>query len=276
MKRILWITILAFAFALVMGGCTPGATETPIPTLSLSAPDSSDLNQVKASAVVVPTQEVRMSFVISGLVDDVTVVEGDQVTAGETIISLDTSELEYNLIVAESALTSAEVDAQLTRLLRKKFDFDTYNFVWVSPPGEKIIIADAKVDQMQSALEVVKASIAQGILTAPFDGTVVDVNVSPGEYVQPGQVLIEIARLNDLRIETTDLNELDVAAIEIGQSATVYIEAFDKEFPGKVTAISPISDTIGGDVVFKVTIQLDEQPENLLWGMSTDVEINIE
>ena len=276
MKRILWITILAFTFALVMGGCTPGATATPIPTLSLSAPDSSDLNQVKASAVVVPAQEARMSFVISGLVDDVTVAEGDQVTAVETLISLDTSELEYNLIVAESALTSAEVDAQLTRLLRKKFDFDTYNFVWVSPPGEKIIIADAKVDQMRSALEVVKASIAQGILTAPFDGTVVEVNVSPGEYVQPGQVLIEIARLNDLRIETTDLSELNIAAVEVGQPATVYIEAFDKEFPGKVTAISPISDTIGGDVVFKVTIQLDEQPENLLWGMSTDVEINIE
>jgi len=43
-----------------------------------------------------------------------------------------------------------------------------------------------------------------------------------------------------------------------------------------VTSISPIADTIGSDVVFKVTIKLDEQPKNLLWGMSTDVEINVE
>jgi hypothetical protein len=43
-----------------------------------------------------------------------------------------------------------------------------------------------------------------------------------------------------------------------------------------VTAISPISDTIGGDVVYKVTVQLDEQPIDLLWGMSADVEIDVD
>jgi multidrug efflux pump subunit AcrA (membrane-fusion protein) len=67
-----------------------------------------------------------------------------------------------------------------------------------------------------------------------------------------------------------------VAEVRIGQPATVYVEALDEEFPGVVTAISPISDTIGGDVVFKVTIQLSEQPKELLWGMSADVEIKTE
>jgi hypothetical protein len=43
-----------------------------------------------------------------------------------------------------------------------------------------------------------------------------------------------------------------------------------------VTAISPISDTLGGDVVFKVTIKLNEQPADLLWGMTADVEIQTE
>jgi multidrug efflux pump subunit AcrA (membrane-fusion protein) len=89
-------------------------------------------------------------------------------------------------------------------------------------------------------------------------------------------VIVELARLDELQIETTDLSELNVAAVQIGQSAAVFVEALDAEFPGKVTAISPISNTIGGDVVFTVTIQLDEQPAALLWGMSADVEINIE
>jgi HlyD family secretion protein len=40
-----------------------------------------------------------------------------------------------------------------------------------------------------------------------------------------------------------------------------------------VTDISRISSTVGGDVVFKVTINLDEQPQGLLWGMSADVKI---
>jgi len=242
----------------------------------LNEPESSSLSRVKASAVVVPTQEARLSFVISGLVEEVKVKEGDQVSAGDILVSLDTSELEYNLIAAEAALSAAEIDAELARLRRKKFDSKTFNFIYVSPPGEKIIIADAKVEQMRSALEVVKASISQGTLLAPSDGTVVEVNVSPGEYIQPTQAVIILVNLDDLLIETTDLSELDVAAVKIGQPATVYIEALDGEFPGQVTAISPISNTIGGDVVFKVTIQLDEKPKALLWGMSADVEIDVE
>ena len=80
--------------------------------------------------------------------------------------------------------------------------------------------------------------------------------------------------LENLQIETTDLSELNIATVEVGQPASVYVEALDEEFPGKVTAISPISETIGGDVVFRVSIQLDKQPADLLWGMSTEVTID--
>jgi hypothetical protein len=44
-------------------------------------------------------------------------------------------------------------------------------------------------------------------------------------------------------------------------------------FDGEVISISPIADTVGGDVVFKVTIAFDEQPKGLLWGMTAEVTI---
>jgi RND family efflux transporter MFP subunit len=276
MNRILRITFLVSALILVITSCSPAAPETPIPAIALDVSDTSALSQVQASAVVVPAKESQLSFVISGLVEDVTVSEGDQVQAGQTLVKLDTSELEYDVVAAEAALTSEIVEARLQKLRDKKFDFRTFKFVRVSPPAEKIEAADSRVEQSQYAVEVAKASLAQGTLLAPFDGTVVEVNIAPGEYVQPAQAVIDLVDLENLKIETTDLSELDVAMVEVGQSANVYIEALDDEFPGKVTAISPISDTIGGDVVFKVTIQLDEQPDTLLWGMSVDVEINVE
>jgi RND family efflux transporter MFP subunit len=276
MKRILWIAFLVFALILVLAGCSPAATATPLPAISLDVSGTSTFSQVQASAVVVPAKESRLSFVISGLVEDVAVAEGDQVQAGQALAKLDTSELEYDVISAEAALTSTIVDAELQKLRDKKFDFRTFKFVHVSPPAEKIEAADSRVEQSRFALEVAKASLAQGTLLAPFDGTVVEVNISPGEYVQPAQTVITIADLSNLQIETTDLSELNVAAVEIGQPATAYVEALDEEFPGRVTVISPVSNTLGGDVVFKVTIQLDEQPKELLWGMSADVEINVE
>ena len=273
-KQTFWTIFIVSVLVLTVTSCGSAATATPIPPISLDTTDTSASGQVKASAVVVPAQESRLSFVISGLVEEVAVKEGDKVEAGQILVQLDTTELEFDIVAAKAALTSAEIDAQIQRQPRKKFDLDTFKFIYESAPPEKLQAADAKVDQMQSALDAAKASFAQGTLEAPFAGTVTSVDVQAGEYINPGQVLITLAKLNELQIETTDLSELNIAAVKVGQPATVFVEALNDNFPGKVTTISPISNKIGGDVVFKVTIKLDEQPKALLWGMSADVEIN--
>jgi len=221
-----------------------------------------------------PADEAHLSFVISGLVKEVVVKEGDRIEAGQALLALDMAEQEFAVVAAEEALFSAQVNAQLQRIRNKQYRDG--KFIVTSGPREQIVVADSKVEQRQAALETAKASLAQSTLLAPFEGTVVEINVSPGEYVQSSQVVVSLADLNNLQVETTDLSELNVAAISVGQSAKVFVEALNEEYEGKVTAISPISDTIGGDVVFKVTIQLDNQPDDLLWGMSADVEINVE
>jgi HlyD family secretion protein len=91
--------------------------------------------------------------------------------------------------------------------------------------------------------------------------------------VVPGQTVIVLGDLSRYRIETTDLSERDVTRIQIGQPASVFIEALGEQFTGEVIDIDRVSSTLGGDVVFKVTIGLDEQPHGLLWGMSADVQI---
>lgn len=274
MKRTLWATLLVSALVLLAAGCEPAATA--IPTVSLASIDTTEASQVKAFAVVQPAWESRLSFVISGMVEEVTVKKGDQVQAGQALVKLNTTNLEYDIAVAESALTVAEIEAEILRQPSKRFNTDSFRFEYKSAAGELIQQADSRAEQKRLALDVAKESLAQATLEAPLAGTVVEVNVSPGEYVQPAQIVIVIAALDDLQVETTDLSELDVAAIKIDQPATVFIEALDKEFTGSVTAISPIADTVGGDVVFNVTIRLDEKSKDLLWGMSADVEINVE
>jgi len=210
------------------------------------------------------------------MVKEVTVKEGDQVQAGQALVKLDTTNLEYNITAAEAALNAAESEAEVQRQPRKRFNLDSFKFEYVSAAEELIQQAESRAEQKRLDVEIAKASLAQATLEAPFAGTVVKVDIAPGEYVQPTQVVIVIASLDDLQVETTDLSELNVAAVETGQPAVVFVEALDEEFTGKVTLISPISDTVGGDVVFNVTIQLDKKPKDLLWGMSADVEINIE
>jgi len=276
MKRIFQTTQILFAIILLAAGCSPASATTPIPTVSLVSQGASEGSQVKASAVILPVQESRLSFVISGMVEEVTVKEGDQVQEGQALVKLDTTNMEYEVAAAEAALAAAESEAEIQRQSRKRFNFDSFQFEYLSAAGELIQQADSRADQRRWAVEAAKASVAQATLVAPFEGTVVEVRISPGEYVQPAQVVIVIATLEELQVETTDLSELNVAAVETGQSATVFVEALGEEFAGRVTSISPIADTVGGDVVFNVTVRLDETPKDLLWGMSADVEINVE
>ena len=82
-----------------------------------------------------------------------------------------------------------------------------------------------------------------------------------------------IGDLSNFQVQTTDLSERDAPLVQPGQAATISVPALGGQFPGKVMEISHISSTVGGDVVYKVTLQFDTQPKGLLWGMTTDVEI---
>ena len=141
---------------------------------------------------------------------------------------------------------------------------------------EQLAIAQAAVTQAEAALDSAQATLNQSTLIAPFDGTVADLLVSPGQIVMPGQVVLTLADLSQLQVETTDLSERDVTEVQVGQEATVYVEALNVDVPARVARISPLASTVGGDVVYTVVIALEGQPEGLRLGMSVEVEIATE
>jgi len=232
----------------------------------------SDQESIIASAVIVPAQVSQLGFITSALVKEIAVKEGNQVKAGDVLVVLDVPELQFAVAAAEAALRSAEANAELQRYKRVKDRRRGRVFFDVVPP-EVRQLADAQVQQAQAALEVAQASLAQGTLTAPYDATVAQINIVPGELVQLDQPVVTLATLNNLQIETTDLSERDITKVNFGDSANIFIEALNANVTGKVTGISPRADVVGGDVVFKVTIALDEQPDGLLWGMTAEVVI---
>ena len=142
--------------------------------------------------------------------------------------------------------------------------------------AEQLAAARAAVAQAEAGLETARAALNQATLLAPFGGTVADLQVGLGQIVVPGQVILTLADMNHLRVETTDLSERDVARVQVGQRATVFIEALGVDVPGSVVLISPQASTLGGDVVYSVVVDLDGLPEGLRLGMSVEVEIATE
>ncbi len=82
--------------------------------------------------------------------------------------------------------------------------------------------------------------------------------------------------LGALRVETTDLNEIDVARVEVGDEATVTFDALpDLTLNGTVVAIAPRAEA-GTGVNYTVTVELEEIPAALRWGMTAFVDIAVE
>jgi len=229
-------------------------------------------NTVTASAVIVPVQVSHLGFLTSAPVKEVAVNEGDEVSAGQTLVLLNAPELEYNLLAAEAALHSAQAEEKVQSYRRVKDRRNGRVFFDVVPP-EVREIAHAHVQQAQAALEIAQAGLAESTLVAPYDATVASVDVLPGEYVQQNQVVVTLATLNNLQLETTDLSERDIANVKIGAPVNISVDASNENISGTVIGISPLASVVGGDIVFKVTIAFDKQPENLLWGMTAEVTI---
>jgi multidrug resistance efflux pump len=142
----------------------------------------------------------------------------------------------------------------------------------VPPDASGTALLQLKQDQL--AVQTAQEDLDGTRLIAPFSGEVAAVTASVGDYVSPGQIILVISDVNHMHIETTDLSERDVPEVKLGQVATVSIKALNQNVSGKVSAISPTADTLGGDVVYKVVILLDTIPSNLRAGMSVDVQFN--
>lgn len=168
------------------------------------------------------------------------------------------------------ALANASFDAASAALQEAQW--------YVSELKGETIPADAtgaKLAQLQQARDSLKAAQAKlenTHLLAPFAGTITTLNIVAGEYVVPGQALIAISDVTNLQVVTTDLSERDISSVSVGQNVSVFVEALNVEITGQVLSISPVADTLGGDVVYKTTITLNELPEGIRAGMSVTVQ----
>ncbi len=171
------------------------------------------------------------------------------------------NELDVNQAEAELLSAQTEYNAALVQVEKLKN----------GPDPDALALAQAQVKNAQAQLAASQSALDDVELKAPFAGTVSKVSVNSGEWVIPGQPILVLADVDNLRVETTDLSERDVPRVSVGQPVTVLVKALDQQIKGRVIDISPLADTLGGDVVYKTTIALDTHPQGLRAGMSVDV-----
>ncbi len=163
--------------------------------------------------------------------------------------------------IAQLVGSLAQADANLRQ---KKF----------GPKPEEIAVAQARVQQAQTALDQANAGLAKAKLIAPISGTINGLAMNVGELMQAGSPVALIVDVSELRVETTELDEFGVTAISKGQSVRVTIDALpDKVLNGTVLyIISPALPLDPNQTTYTATIALETQDSALRYGMNVKVE----
>jgi multidrug resistance efflux pump len=173
---------------------------------------------------------------------------------------LDVAEADSLMVVAQAQLEVAEREVGTLK---------------AGPDPEDVRLSEERLANAQAQLLAAESALRDLEMVAPFAGTVSVLYIHDNQYIAPGEPVLLLADLNHLRVETTDLNEIDVARVGVGSSAIVTFDALpDVSVRGVVTRIA--SKASGGSGVnYTVVIELDEIPPRLLWGMTAFVDIEV-
>ena len=128
---------------------------------------------------------------------------------------------------------------------------------------------------LEARLEAAEAGVAAFSVIAPFDGVVAELNAKAGSSINAGEVAVTVADLSGWLIETTDLTEIDVVTLADGQPVKVTLDAIpEATLNGVIESISQTYEEKQGDIVYAVTVALDDSHPSLRWGMTAVVKFD--
>jgi len=137
------------------------------------------------------------------------------------------------------------------------------------PQGGEIV---EQLNLLKARVFAAQAQVDVFALTAPFDGEVMDVNVALGDQVGPETWAVKIADTSEWFVETTDLTELEVVKVAVGQMTSFVPDALpDLTMTGAVVSISRAYVLQSGDVQYRVKIKVNDIDPRVLWGMTVEV-----
>jgi HlyD family secretion protein len=182
-----------------------------------------------------------------------------QIAYDEAVRQVDELELQQQAAQANlDAANAALADAQRT-----------YDQVKDGPNPDDVAILQTRITAAQATIDNAK-------LTAPFAGTITEVDIKPGDQVTIGTPAFRIDNSARLLVDV-QVSEVDINSVKVGQPVTLSFDAIqDKQYSGEVTQVAPVGTVIQGVVNFNVTVELTDADEAVKPGMTAAVNIIVD
>lgn len=236
------IVLAAAALLAACGKNSPAPAASAAPGAALRAVEvevrvvepSELIRELTAVGSLRSDESVTLAPEIAGRVLRINFSEGQPVTAGQLLFELDAS-------IYRAELEQARANLQLARRNSERAD-ELYSQKLISAADRDTAAANLAVNQ--STLSLAQARFDKTRILAPFAGVAGLRTVSPGDYVNPGQALVNLEAMRSLKLDLR-VPEAALPLLRIGQELTVELDAYPGErFSGTLYAIDPrISDT---------------------------------
>lgn len=281
-----WVRALVVALAVgavatgtwwfTLRDASSAAAEEPV-TRTVTASLTTMEKTVDGTGTLTPAVQEDVSFAVSGTVTSVAVAQGQTVTAGQTLATVDTLRLDADLLAAKATLATAQArldDAQ---------DADD----GTSTSDAQIASAQAQVEVAQAQVDDAQAALADATLVAPVGGLLTAVNLEVGDAVAGGgdtgatspqggdttsTAQFTIVGTDAWQVEI-GVSDADVALVEVGDQAELTVDGADGTVFGTVASVGLLSTSEDGVPSYPVTIDVTGDQDGLHDGVSADVSI---
>jgi multidrug resistance efflux pump len=220
--------------------------------------------RVTSDAVLQSEQRVLISAPFDGFLTDRLALAGDQVTAGQVLLTLDERDLTLEKLRLEATRSQKEIERDAAVSERDR---------------GRLSVLSAEISEISARLDLNAAQLEAGRMRAPFDGFVA-LDQTTGKIGAPvgrGEELMQIAPLQDLSIRLF-VPDAEIDRVQVGQSGQLRLAAFpDTPQDFQVTRVTPLTEAREGVNSFVATAQLrgDTLPD-LTLGMEGVAKIDVD
>jgi RND family efflux transporter MFP subunit len=251
----------------------------------------------EATGTVRARTAATISSKVMGYVQQVNVRAGDRVKAGQTLLTIDSRDLDANVrraeagrtevqtgfLEADNAVSAAKANLDLAQATFKRIEdlsakksvsnqeFDEAS-ARLKAAQAQYEMARARRAQLDSKLAQTEQEIRAAAITrdyahvkAPFAGVVTARTVDPGNLAAPGAPLLTIEQEGAYRLEAS-VEESKIGAIRPGQTVDVALESLDRRLSARVSEIVPAVDAASRAYVIKIDLPAAPQLRSGMFG----------
>lgn len=235
----------------------------PITVSTMLVENKAWMEELNAVGTVAVENGVDISAEVAGIVRSVSFKSGQDVKAGEILVSLDDAVEQADLRAYQAQLALARMNNDRDKLLLSKKALSKTDF----DAGE------ARLKEIEAQVQRTMALIEQKRIRAPFSGRLGIREVNVGQFVDRGKTLVSLQALEVVHVDF-NVPEQFMPKLQYGQDVAFAVQAWPGEiFKAEISAINPKIDPATRNVRVRAT--LHNSAGKLLPGMFANINVDI-